>query len=133
MFKIILDRPGSLVFVRIRGFLEADDVASIIAETRKAGQSLGAGARPYDLLCDLTDTKVGSLAASDRFRDLINDDSTQHLWARRVAYVTPSALLRLQITPACARRPDIRIFDARRPALAWLQAERAIASIDSPR
>ncbi|OYY71164.1 hypothetical protein [Sphingomonas sp. 28-63-12] len=124
MHNIVVDHQRDLVFARVSGFLDAAMIAALIAEVRVVGQRLRHGANGYDLLCDLSETKVAATVAADSFSGLLNDRSTQHLWADRVAYFTPSTLLRLQIERAAVSRADIAVFAERRSAISWLQEER---------
>ncbi len=124
MYQIIIDRPRSLVFARVSGFLDSQTIAEIVAQTRLLGNELRQSSGRFDLLCDLTATKVTSSEAAGGYSDLLGNPSARHLWADRIAYVTASALLRLQIERAIAARSDVRVFGDRRTALAWLQEAR---------
>jgi hypothetical protein len=125
MRNITIDRQRLVVFARVTGFLDAEMVTQITADMRDAARKLGSAMGQHDFLYDLTDTQVGDVATADALYTVLADQRTQHIWARRIAFFTPSALLTLQLQRLCAARPGrIAVFSDRRAATAWLYAER---------
>lgn len=129
MSDITIDHGRLIVFIRVTGFLDADAITQITAQMRDAARTLGDALGKHDFLADLSETMVCPGPAIDQLCALMSDPATRHLWARRVAFFTPSVLLRLQLRRVCEVRPGIAAFADRRSASDWLAAERqAIAA-----
>ena len=125
MSDIVVDRTRLIVFIRVAGFLDAAAITAITGQVREAARTLGNAFGQHDFLYDLTETKVAAAPAVDHLCALLSDPSSRHLWARRIAFFTPSALLRLQLQRVCAARPGVTAFPDRKSAEHWLAAERS--------
>lgn len=125
MEGIVIDRNRSLVFLRVTGFLDSTAIDSITEAMRSAAVTLGDQFGQHDFLYDLTDTQVAGADAVDRMCAVMADPATRHRWAHRIAFFTPSALLRRQLQRVCAVRPGrLAVFPDRKSASDWLIAER---------
>lgn len=128
MERFVVDRANLIIFARVVGFLDEAAVAQMVTESRRAARQLGKDLGRHSLLYDLTQTQVTSAAAIDTICRMMGDPVSKPLWAQRVAFYTPSALIQLQMQRVCSVRPGIAVFADRRSALAWFQAERSKAA-----
>ena len=122
MFDIRIDRARLLVDVRLAGFLTPDSATKVIQALRDAVRSLGSDTGRHLTLYDATALKVAPGITVEQVAGAFADPAIRSLWARRVAYCTPSALVRMQIGRLRAARADIGVFATRAEALAWLFA-----------
>lgn len=119
---IEIDTQRKLVSVRISGFFLPEVAHAATWETRRAIQSLGTAMGQHVTLYDTTDTAPLPGETVELIRASFANPLYRPLWARRLAFCTPSALLKRQIERLREVRGDIGIFDDRGQALAWLHA-----------
>ncbi|WP_326525019.1 hypothetical protein [Sphingomonas sp.] len=122
MYEIRVDREKLLLDVRVTGFITPDLAQALTDEVRVAARTFGPPYGQHVTLYDITGLKVSPGTTVDVIQAAWIDPSIRHLWARRVAYCTPSALARLQAARLREARADIGIYATRKEALAWLLA-----------
>ena len=116
-----IDHARRRITTSIDGFVTPADIVALGVDTRAAVRSLGlGGSTPHDLLYDLTNTMVASRETIGEIGTIMRNPMYKHLWARHIAFVTTSALLRMQMERVVAGRPDLQIFDTRQAAETWL-------------
>lgn len=120
MFSIEIDRARLLVDMRMSGFFTLEIAHAATQAARDAVRSLGPLAGRHVTLYDASELQVCPPETIGYLQRGWADPSIRHLWARRVAYCTPSALSRMQANRLRHSRPDIGVFTARDEALAWL-------------
>ena len=130
MFHITIDRTTLLVDMRLSGFFTPDVAQAATAALRDAVRTLGPRIGQHVTLYDATSLQVSPKDTIDYVQLGWADPAIRHLWARRVAYCTPSALTRMQASRLRQSRPDIGVFSERGAALAWLLE--ANAARDTP-
>jgi hypothetical protein len=91
-------------------------------EVRAAVRSLGDVVGQHVTLYDFSQVPVVPQATLEQLRETFRNEAIRHLWARKLAIVTTTALGRLQAQRVKEVRPDIELFDNREAALAWLLA-----------
>ncbi len=128
MRNVIISRDKLTIFMRVSGFLDAAAVDEIAAEMRQAALTLGDAIGQHDFLFDLSGTNVAAQSAIDTLCRLLCDPQWQSRRARRIAFFTPSALLRLQLQRVCAARTGIAAFEDRKSAHDWLMQDRKVAA-----
>lgn len=122
-YSISIDRGHNLIDVRISGMLMPEDVQWIGEDIRGAVRSLGDGAARHVTLYDLTALHVAPAASVEMIKNTFSNPVVRAQWSRKLAVVATTALLRLQARRVQEARPDLRMFDTREVALAWLLAE----------
>lgn len=120
MYSIRVDRERLLVEMRLTGFFTGDLAAEAVEALRRAIESLGPQAGQHVTLFDATAIDICPPATIDYIQACWVDPAIRPLWARRVAYCTPSALTRMQAKRLRESRSDIGVFASREEALAWL-------------
>jgi hypothetical protein len=120
---IEIDRELNLVVVKVVGFFSAEAAHRATMETRIAIQSLGSAVGHHLTLYDMTETAPSTAETVELIRMGFGNPVYKSLWARMVAFCTPSSLLRRQIERIREMRPDIGIFETREEARAWLLAD----------
>jgi hypothetical protein len=118
--SITLDRARNLVEVRLSGFFAPEDAAKAGEDVRAAIRSLGAGAGQHLTLYDVGEVQIAPGPTMELLASIFGNPEYQPLFAKRVAFVTPSALARLQLQRLRQARADIGIYDTRANALGWL-------------
>ena len=121
--SIHIDHARKLVDVRMAGFYTAEDLSWAGEDVRAAINTLGDDAGQHVTLYDVSDVQVAPQATVEALKETLANPVVRRMWARKVAYVTPSALGRLQLLRLREVRPDIEVFEDRETALAWLLAE----------
>ncbi|KQN25103.1 hypothetical protein ASE86_02250 [Sphingomonas sp. Leaf33] len=122
MIKVVVDRSHALVNLTADGFVTDADIATGAAQLHAAIRSLGDRMGRHVTLYDLTGLRVASPAILDTFAVFFTDPAYRAIWARRVAFVTASPLVTLQMERIRRDRPDMQVFAERAPAIAWLFA-----------
>lgn len=117
---IRVDRESKLVELRMRGVVQPEAAAWIAEEFRAAIRSLGHDVGNHLSLYDFSEVPVVPVATVEQLRATFANPHVRHLWARKLAIVTTTALGRLQAQRIKEARPDIALFDTREAALAWL-------------
>ncbi len=121
--EIEIDRDRKLVVVKVVGFFSSEAAHRATMETRYAIQSLGDAVGQHLTLYDLTETAPVTVETVELIRMGFANPVYRRIWARKVAFCTPSSLLRRQIERVREVRADIGIFETRAEALAWLLAD----------
>ncbi|ODP37019.1 hypothetical protein [Sphingomonas turrisvirgatae] len=121
--EIEIDRERKLVVVTVTGYFSVEAAHRATMETRIAIQSLGAGVGQHLTLYDLSAAAPAAADTADLIRMGFANPVYRKLWARKVAFCTPSSLLRRQVERIREVRDDIGVFDTRAAALAWLTAD----------
>ena len=124
MHRVTVDRVQAIVSMTAGGFFGEADLLAAAADLHVAIRSLGDRAGRHVTLYDLTALKVVPPPIIDQFARYFTDSYMQPLWARRVALVSGSALVSLQMDRVRRVAETIRVFDNRREAVAWLLADR---------
>ncbi|UZK65676.1 hypothetical protein [Sphingomonas sp. M1-B02] len=120
MQTINVDRARKLVDVRLTGFLSPEDVAWTGEEVRAAIRTLGDDVGKHVTLYDVSEIQVAPAATVEALQRTFTNPTVRTMWARKVAFVTPSALTRLQVQRLREAREDIGIFENRAQAIEWL-------------
>ncbi|MET0308679.1 MAG: hypothetical protein ABW023_08230 [Sphingomonas sp.] len=118
--SIQVDHRRKLVDVRINGILMPEDVAWIGEEIREGVRSLGSFAGQHVTLYDLSGLQVAPAATVDMIKNTFSNPVVRKLWSRKLAVVASTALIRMQAHRVRESRPDLRVFEDRETALAWL-------------
>lgn len=120
---ITIDHELCLVTVRVSGYFTVEAAHRATMETRTAIQSLGSRVGQHLTLYDLTDAAPATAETVDLIRLGFANPIYRPIWARRVAFCSPSYLMRRQIERIREPRPDIGIFETREAARNWLIAD----------
>lgn len=118
--SIEVDRERLLVDVRVRGFLPPEEAGWLGEEIRAAILTLGDAVGQHVTLYDVSEMPVAPQATLDQTIRTFGNPSVRPLWARKVAFCSPSALTRLQLGRLRSVRADFGIYATREDALAWL-------------
>ena len=97
MHKLTLDPSNALVIVELSGFCSLQDARQAGVDVRAAIRSLGAPPGSHLTIYDMTDAQVAPGETIDMLGQLFKEPAYRHLQARKVAFVTRSALGRLQL------------------------------------
>jgi len=119
-FDVRVDRERLLVDLRMAGFLTPEIAQQATDAVRAAVRSLGDDAGRHVTLYDATALTALQGITVEQVAAAFADPAIRSLWARRVAYCTPSALVRMQVARLRSAREDIGVFATRAEALAWL-------------
>lgn len=114
--RFSVDPLRKLLRVEMMGFFTLAAVADYAKQRRGAFDRLGCGPGEHVTLCDIQACHVSSQDVLSAFATALNDPMTR---ARRIAFLTDSALMRQQIR----RMVDddrARCFENESAALAWL-------------
>lgn len=122
MHKVVVNRAQALVSVTAEGFVDDAELAQAAADLHRAIRSLGDQVGRHVTLYDLSGLKVASPATLQRFASYWTDPAVAPLLARRVALVSGSPMVTLQLARVEKVRDTIRVFEDRRTAMAWLLA-----------
>lgn len=130
MYKVTIDRSHAMVCMTASGFFSVAAVEAAAVDLHAAIRSLGSKAGDHVTLYDYTDVSVVSPAVLERFAAYFTEPNMKPLLARRVAFVSGSALLTMQIQRI--RRDHMRLFTTRRDAAVWLLAKQGAKPTTSP-
>lgn len=119
---IEIDRERNLVRVTLSGFFTPEVAHIATMEVRMAIQSLGSAAGQHVTLYDMREVKAAPNETVELLRMGFANPVYRPLWARKVAFVTASPLLRRQLDRIREARPDMVIYGDVDAALAWLLA-----------
>lgn len=123
MHKVVVDRSHLVVSVTVAGYLDDAAVQAAAVDLHAAIRSLGAKAGRHVTLYDMTGLQAVSPTTLARFAGYFVDPKIASLWARRVAMVSVSPLVTLQMERVSRVRDTLRVFSNRREAMAWLLAD----------
>lgn len=121
--EIEIDRERKLVVVKVFGFFSVEAAHRATMETRMAIQSLGNDVGQHVTLYDMTEAAPASRETVDLIRMGFANPTYRSIRARKVAFCTPSSLMRRQMERIREVRPDIGMFDTREAALEWLTSD----------
>lgn len=124
MHRVTVDRVQAMVCMTAAGFFDEAGLLAAAADLHAAIRSLGTRAGRHVTLYDLSALQVVPPPIVDRFTRYFTDAYMQPLWARRVALVSGSPLVALQIERVRRVSDTMRVFDNRREAVVWLLADR---------
>lgn len=119
MHTITVNPDHGMVEVTVEGFWTSDHLRVFAGELLAALQAATAGGRSSIVLCDYTRAAIQSqevVAALQAFM------ANPPIRSRKVALFTKGMLARQQARRLAATRDEIRVFDDRAAALAWLEA-----------
>lgn len=130
MYKVVVDRSHALVNVTASGFFGDEDLAGAARALHVAIASLKQAAGHHVTLYDMLDLQVAPAHVLGRFAEYFSDPIYRPIWARRVAFLTRSALITGQMGRVAHGRDDMAVFADRPAAIAWLLAaqDRGIAA-----
>ena len=125
MHAVRVDPVRKLIDVKLTGFFEAEQVAPVAIAVRDAIRSLGAAAGQHCTLYDVGEADISPGPTITAIAAAFADPAFHAIRAKRVAFVSASALARIQIQRLRSGREDIAIFADREAALAWLLERQA--------
>ncbi|KQT32417.1 hypothetical protein ASG29_11560 [Sphingomonas sp. Leaf412] len=120
MYKVVVDRSHAMVNVVAEGFVTEAEIGEAAGALHGAIRSLGERAGSHVTLYDFARLDIASPKVLARFATYFTDPIYSAIWARRVALVTGSPLVHLQMARVRSDRVNLRVFDDRRAAIAWL-------------
>lgn len=115
-----LDLDRLFVDVRLSGLVTPEDAGWIGEEVRAAIRALGDKVGQHVTLYDASGVQVVPPATVELLKQTFDNPQVRPLWARKVAFVTNTALARMQAQRLREVRPDLGVFDDRETAIAWL-------------
>lgn len=118
--NVTVDPARKLIILTMSGVISPEDGAWMGEEVRAAVRSLGDAAGQHVTLYDFSDVPVVPQATLEQLRETFRNEAIRHLWARKLAIVTGTALGRMQAQRVKEVRPDIELFEDRKAALDWL-------------
>lgn len=121
MHRITVDRSHLMVCMVASGFFTMEQLERAAADLHAAIRALGPHVGQHVTLYDYTGAKVVPGPVLERLGRYFTDAYMQPLWARRVAFVTASALVSMQLVRI--QRENMRLFTDRREATNWLLAD----------
>jgi hypothetical protein len=118
MYKITVDRSAHIIRADLSGFFSPAEVAAFGRDEQAAARSLGCGSGEFGLLICALEGTVQDQQVVAEFRRLL---AGLPLQAGRIAFVTTSALLTLQLRRII---PADRggLFDTVAEGLCWLKS-----------
>lgn len=122
MHEVKIDRHRKLIDVRLAGFLSPVDADALAADVRDAIQRLNAGRGEHVTLYDVARVQIAPAATIALLKGIFRDPTFRPYLARRVGFITHSALGRMQLQRICEDRENFGIFGDRESALGFLLA-----------
>lgn len=119
MYTIHADAEGARVRARLSGFFDIDEVNRFSREEQDAAQQVLSRHDTFDLLIETPEGPAQGQDTLEAFRRLI---LASPLKARRIAIVSSSALLRMQVRRVLAS-DRVQVFEATTGADAWLDED----------
>lgn len=120
MYSVTVDRARNMVSMTASGFFTMPVLEAAAADLHRAIRSLGTLAGSHVTLYDYRGLNVVQQPVLERYGRYFTDEGMRALWARRVAFVTGSALLGMQLQRI--RRANMRVFADATEAKGWLTA-----------
>lgn len=117
-FSIRVDVPRSLVVITMAGFFEPADIARFVAARNDAHRLLTCGANQQVTLIDIRAMDIQAQDSVAAFRAVLVDPARA---SRRLAFVVPQSLARMQIQRAADSRAA-HYFGSLEDAEHWLMA-----------
>ena len=118
--RLEVDRERKLLIVTALSLLSPEDSAWVGEELRAAILTFGADIGQHVTLYDGSALPSLPTATVDLMQRTWDHAAVRELWARKVAFVVKTATARMQIKRLQQVRPDMRVFDDRESAVAWL-------------
>lgn len=122
MHVVSVDRAQRMLDLRVEGFLTVDEVASSARDVHEAIARLGGDPKDHVTLYDLSAASVASADVIASFRDFMANPVYQPVLGRRIAFVSGSALVTMQLKRVGKDKSEISIFPDRASAVDWLLA-----------
>lgn len=118
-FEISADVERSLLWMKLVGFFDIPTVRQLATARNAALARMRCGPNQHMTLCDAREGMVSVPTVATEFQRLFTDP---RYVSRRVAYLTPLALGRVQVSRTLQHK-SLAFFTEEAPALAWLFAE----------
>ena len=115
-YVVTADPDRDVLRITLSGFFDPADVRAFDQARLAAHRRLRCGANRHRTLIDVRDMKLQAQAVFEAFRLMIADPATR---ARRLAFVTGDAAIRLQVR-RIVQRDDVRCFADIAAAERWL-------------
>ena len=115
-YTVSAEPARDLLRIELSGFFDSAALARFDAARRAAHKELRCLPNQHVVLVDVRQLQLQTQAAIGAARAIIAAPSTR---ARRLAFVTGSAAIRMQVR-RLSERPDIRCFERLSMAEAWL-------------
>lgn len=128
MYTLAIDRSRHLIQIALTGFWRPEATEAFCDEVRHQIAALGTGAGQQMLLCDLTDANVAPAETIAVLAHILANPSFAGIKVQRIAFYTPSALLRMQMGRVTGARKGVAVFETRELAETWLMEGRAVAA-----
>lgn len=122
MGSVNVDRARRLLTVTTTGFVSAEEVAAIAREIHDAIALLGGDSSDHVTLYDLSAVSVASADVIALFRDFVANELYRSMLGRKMAFVSASALVTMQLRRVGKDMPQISIFACQTMAMKWLLA-----------
>jgi hypothetical protein len=127
MHQIKVDTPNAMLEVRITGFWTVDDVAQFGRDMVAATSGFLASGRHFVTLYDYTGAIIQSQDVVAAFQALALATPAR---SQRAALFTEGGVARMQARRIASVRPEeMRAFEDRAAALAWLSQEEAVPAL----
>jgi len=110
--------PRGVVRYTLAGFFDQASLASLKAERAAKLPLLETPPNQHMTLCDVSQCAIQSQDALAALRAMLAEPQWQ---ARRLAFVVGGALARMQVRRVVPMTPNVRWFDDRLSAEAWLE------------
>lgn len=117
MHVITVDPDTGLVEIGIDGFWAVDRLAAFSRDLVAATTRARSRGKPSVVLCDYTRALIQPQEVIGALQQMVNDPIHK---SRRVAFFTERQLATMQVRRIASMRDDMRVFDERTAALAWL-------------
>lgn len=118
MHQVTTDVATGIIEVQIDGFWDEAEVDDFAADLRAAANAVVATGKRHRMLYDYTGSSIQSQSVISALQELAR---TMDPPAERIALFTCGQLARLQAGRIAAVRRDVRLFDDRAKAIAWLR------------
>lgn len=102
-FDIQVDSARDLVRTRLAGFFTQDTVTRFVADRAAAFRQLRCGPNQHLSLTDVREVQIQSQEIVAAFRAVLADPTYR---SKRLAFVTPTSLARMQLLRAINERAD---------------------------
>ena len=122
MHLVSVNRGQRLISVTMSGFVSPTAITAAAADLHDAIHRLGGDPGDHRTLYDLSAVEIAEADVVSQFRAYFAEPEYAPIQARKVAFVTPSALFTLQLKRVQQTRDTIRTFADRPTALTWLLA-----------